>query len=240
MSEETIGGQQETTKKRSGLSFFKLFVFIVIVAAVVTGGYFLIKQGGSVIGGEAVAIVNGEKILRSVYDERYAQLATSITTQGQSATTTEMQTTIKNQTLDNLVTEVLLLQAADKDGIKAKDEEVSALFTQNKSQFTDEVAFEKALTAQGYTDSTFKEFLTRTNIIQQYLAVHVDTSSAIATAEEVKTLYDQAVANDKTIPPLSEVRTQVENQIIQQKQQLLITSYIQQLRASSTVETLLK
>ena len=237
MAEETMGGQQGTTEKRSGLSFFKLFVFIVIVVAIIAAGYFLIKQG---VGGEAVALVNGQKILRSIYDERYAQLAASIAFQGQLATTTEMQTAIKNQTLDNLVTEALLLQVADKDGIKAKTEEVEAAFTSNKSQFPDEAAFEKALTDQGYTDSTFKEFLTRTNIIQQYLTAHVDTSSAIATAEEVKTLYDQAAANDKNIPSLSEVRTQVENQIIQQKQQLLITSYIQQLRASSTVETLLK
>lgn len=239
MAEETMGGQQETAKKRSGLSFFKLFVFIVIVVAIIVAGYFLIKQNGGVIGGEAVAIVNGEKILRSIYDDRYSQLAATVTFQGQSATTTEMQATIKNQTLDNLVTEALLLQAADQEGIKVKEEEIDALFSQNKSQFPDEAAFEKALTDQGYTDSTFKEFLTRTNIIQQYLTAHVDTSSAIATAEEVKTLYNQAAANDKTIPPLSEIRTQVENQIIQQKQQLLITNYIQQLRASSTVETLI-
>ena len=241
MTEETTVNQQETPKKGSGLSFVKLSVFIVIVAAVIAAGDFVIKQGvGIVGGGEAVALVNNQKISRGIYDERYAQLAASITAQGQSATTTETQTAIKNQTLDNLITETLLLQAADKEGIKAKTEEVDAVFTQNKSQFADEAAFEKALTAQGFTTGTFKEFLTRDNIIRQYLTANIDTSSLTATTAEIKTLYDQAAANDETIPKLSEVSDQIKNQIIQLKQQQLIANFIQTLKASSTIETLLK
>ena len=241
MTEETTVNQQETPKKGSGLSFVKLSVFIVIVAAVIAAGYFVIKQGvGIVGGGEAVALVNNQKISRGIYDERYAQLAASITAQGQSATTTETQTAIKNQTLDNLITETLLWQAADKEGIKAKTEEVDAVFTQNKSQFADEAAFEKALTAQGFTTGTFKEFLTRDNIIRQYLTANIDTSSLTATTAEIKTLYDQAAANDETIPKLSEVSDQIKNQIIQLKQQQLIANFIQTLKASSTIETLLK
>lgn len=241
MSEETIVSQQETTKKRSGLSLFKLFVFIVIVVAVIAAVYFVLKQGANIIGGgEAVALVNDQKISRAAYDARYAQLVAIVTAQGQSATTTETQTAIKNQTLENLITETLLLQTADKEGIKAKAEEVDAVFTQNKSQFPDETAFEKALADQGYTNNTFKTFLTRDNIIRQYLTAHIDVSLAQATEKEIKTLYDQAAANDKTIPPLSEVRAQVENQIIQMKQQQLIANFVQQLKASSTIETLLK
>ncbi|MFA6273482.1 MAG: SurA N-terminal domain-containing protein [Candidatus Paceibacterota bacterium] len=241
MPEETTENQQGTTKKRSGLSFSKLLVFIVILAVIVAGIYLVIKQGINVVGsGGAVAIVNGEKISQSVYDNRYAQLAASITTQGQSATTTEMQTTIKNRVLDDLITETMLLQAADKAGIKANAEEVDTAFTQSKSQFTDETEFETVLTEQGYTDKTFKEFLTRDNIIRQYLTANIDTSSATATETEIKTLYDQAAANNETIPPLSEVKTQVENQIIQLKQQQLVTNFVQQLKASSTIETLLK
>ncbi|HEY4496420.1 MAG TPA: SurA N-terminal domain-containing protein [Candidatus Paceibacterota bacterium] len=238
MSEEIMGNQQETTRKRSGLSFFKLVVFIVIVAAIIAVGYFLMKPG--VISGKSVAVVNGQKIMRLVYDERYAQLAASITFQGQSATTTEAQAEIKNQTLDNLVTETLLLQAAEKEGIKADEKAVDTMFSQNKSQFPDETAFQKALTDQGQTENTFKEFLIRDNIIRQYLLAHIDLSSAIATKEEVTTLYNQAVLNDKNIPPLDQVRSQVENQIIQIKQQQLITDFIQQLKASSTIEILLK
>ena len=237
MSEETMGNQQETIKKRSGGAFLKFLLFTIIVVAIIAVGYFALKQG--VVSGGAVAVINGQKIMRSVYDGRYAQLAASIALQGQSATTTEMQAVIKKQTLDNLVTETLLLQAAEKESIKINSEEVEAAFFQNKSQFPDEEAFVKALTDQGFTDNTFKEFLTKDNIIRQYLMAHIDVSLVTSTEKEIKALYEQAVESNPTIPPLDQVRVQVENQIIQQKQQQLISNFIQQLRASSTVETLI-
>lgn len=235
MSEEVVGDRQEAGEKRSGSSLSRLVGVVVIIAAIVAGGYFLMNQGG-----KAVAVVNGEKVSLAEYNERYARLVASVVSQGKSATTTEMQTVIKNQTLDNLVTETLLLQAANKEGLKANDQEIATQLSQNKSRFTEAGAFEKALSAEGYTESTFKDTLTRSNIIQQYLAAHINVSSTKATSAEVKALYDQVAATDKTVPPLEKVRTQVENQIVQQKQQQLITGYIQQLRASSTVEILLK
>ncbi|HEY4499098.1 MAG TPA: SurA N-terminal domain-containing protein [Candidatus Paceibacterota bacterium] len=238
MSEEATGNQQGSVKKSSGRSFLRLLGIIVILAALVAVGYYFMKQGGTV--SETVAIVNGEKITRSTYDERYIQLETSITAQGQSATTTDMQGKIKAQTLDNLVTETLLLQAAGKENLKVNSAEVDKLFTQNQAQFADAAAFEKALTAQGFTDRTFKDYLNRSNVIQQYVAAHIDISLATSTEAEVKALYDQAKASDPTIPPLDQVRAQVENQIVSQKQQQLITDFIAQLRASSTIEILLK
>jgi len=237
MSEETTGNQQETTKRGSGLSFFKIFVYILIIAVVVFAGYYLMKSRlGS---GGSVAVVNGQKIIRLAYDERYAQLVASITAQGQSATTTEAQATIKSQTLDNLITETLLLQAAEKEGIKADEKAVDSALVQNKSQFADDAAFKQELTVRGFTESAFKEILTINNIIQQYLLAKINLKSVVATKEEVDALYKQVTANNKSIPPLSEVRVQVENQIVQTKQQQLIANFIQQLKASSTVETLI-
>ena len=237
MSEETTESQQGATKRRGSL-FFKLFVFIVIAGVIAGAGYFLVKNG---IGGsnQAVAMVNGEKITRTVYDERYARLAASITAQGQSATTTEAVAAIKNQTLDNLITETLILKAAEKENIKANEEAINTQLAQSKSQFADEDTFAKELTAQGFTKSTFRKFLTRNNIIQQYLAVHIDISSATASQEEVTALYNQAAAGNANIPPLAEIRTQVENQIVQTKQQQLVTKFIEQLKASSVIETLI-
>lgn len=235
MSEEaTVESQPETAKKRSGLSFTRLFVFLIIIVIIVAAGYFLAGDGG-----EAVAVVNGQKIARSIYDGRYAQLAAVVASQGQSATSTEIADEIKKQTLDNLVTETLLLQEADKEGIKVNTEEVNTQFTQSKAQFADDAAFQKALTDQGYIEGTFREFLTRGNIIQQYLLAHVDMSSAAATEEEVKNLYNQASASGTNVPPLEQVRAQVESQIVQQKQQVLITNFVNQLKASSTIETLI-
>ena len=235
MSEELVENQQGTTQKKSGSSFARIVGVIVVIAVIAVAGYFYMNQSSA-----SVAVVNGEKITRAQYDERYIQLAAGITAQGQSATTTEMQDALKSQTIDNLVSETLLLQMASKEGIQADDAAVNNQFSQNKSQFSDNAAFEKILADQGYTDATFKAALTRTNIIQQYLAKHVDVSSVTASAAEVRALYDQAAVGSGSVPPLAEVQTQIENQIKQQKQQQLISDYIRQLRASNTIEILLK
>lgn len=235
MSEGTLEGQPEAAKKGSGASFLKLVGILIILAAIAVAGYFLYNQFGG-----SVAVVNGQKISRAVYNERYAMLSASIASQGISATTTEAVSAIKKQTLENLVTETVILQAANKEGIKANATEVSALFDQNKSQFSDAAAFEKELTKQGYTEATFKAALERENIIRHYFEAHLDLTSAKASDAEVKALYDQAIANDKNIPPLDQVRTQVENQIIQQKQQQLVGDYVTRLKASSTIDILTK
>lgn len=227
----------EPTKKTS--SVLKVIVAIVVLAIIVVAGYVLTKKGG-LIKSTAVAIVNGKEITRPEYDSRFAQLSAAVVAQGQSATSTEIQAKIQTQTLENLITETMLLQAAEKEGIKANEGQVTEAFAKNKAGLPDEAAFEKALTAQGLTQVTFKEFLTRDNIIRQYLTAHIDASTATTTPEEVKAFYNQVAANNKTVPPLAEVRTQVANQIVQQKQQQLIANFIQKLRASSTVETLLK
>lgn len=235
MSEETMADSgQGTAKKRSSISLVRLAVFLIIVAAIVAAGYyFLIGHGG------AVAVVNGQKISRSVYDARYAQLAASVASQGQSATTTEMQTAIKSQVLDNLITETLLLQKAAQGGIKTDKDSVNTQFTQSKAQFADTDAFQKALTDQGYTESTFKDYLTRADIIKQYIVAHTAVNSAAATDAEISELYQQVAATDLSIPPLEKVRAEVENRIIQAKQQTIITNFVDTLKASSTIETLI-
>ncbi|OHA15557.1 MAG: hypothetical protein A3H57_01910 [Candidatus Taylorbacteria bacterium RIFCSPLOWO2_02_FULL_43_11] len=234
MSEETTGSQEAATQKKSFFSFKKIIIAIILIAGIAVAVYFYMNSA------VAVAVVNGQKITKSEYDERYAALAAGIVAGGQSATTTEMMTQIKTQTIDNLVTEALLLQAAAKEGVKSDSTAVDTQFSSSKSQFADDSAFTKALTDGGYTADTFKSYLTRANIIQQYLTSHIDVNTAAASNAEVTSLYEQVAAVDKTVPPLSEIKSQVEAEIVRQKQQMLVTDYISKLRASSTIEILLK
>ena len=235
--------EQTTENVPQGGSGSKVLGAIVLIIALAAIAYYFVTVKPGVVqpaSAEAVATVNGQDVTRTQYDARYAQIVATVTAQGQSATTTAAETAIKNQAIDDLVTEALVMQAATKEGIKADDTAVNTQITQAKANFADTATYEKALSAQGFTDATFKDAVSRTNIIQQYLKAHVNVSSATASAAEIKALYDQAVKNDKTIPPLAQVKTQVENQIVQQKQQQLVTAFIQTLKASSTVNILLK
>jgi len=242
MSEETTKNKQGTVKKNSRPSPSNNLIIGVIIAVIAAmGGYYYgtdqsdngVKQSDRGV----VATVNGQEITQAEYDERYTQIVAYIESQGQSATTPEAQEEIKNQAVDSLIVEAILLQSAKKDGVTANDEDVSALLAQNKSQFADDAAFQEALTAEGYTESTLMENITRDNIIQQYLEANVDVSSVTATDEEAQDLYNQSIIGSENVPPFEEVRDQIEAQVLQQKQQPLIADFIQQLRDSSTIET---
>ncbi len=233
MTSESAPAENTASAKRGG-GFLKI-VLVIIVLALIGGGVYSLMGSR-----EAMAVVNGIKIPMSAYQERFDRLEATIIAQGGSATSTEVQTAMKNDTIKNLIDEELVLQAAGKEGIKANEDQINTQQAQSRSSFADEAKYQEALQKQGYTEKTFREFLTRMNIIQQYLIAHVSTSSANASESEIKSLYDQAKAVDKSIQPLSEVRPQVEQKIIAQKQQQLVNAEVEKLRTASQIEILIK
>jgi len=227
----------------SGSSFPKPLAIIVVIAAIAALVYFFATSdgnGGVNHGiGDAVAVVNGQEITQSQYDERYAQLAAVVESQGQLTTGADIQELIKSQATDSLIVEAVLLDAAEKDGMTANEDEISAEFANSKSQFPDDAAFQEALIAEGYTEETLMEGITKNNIIQQYLDANVDDSSITATDEEIQDLYDQSIIGSENVPALEEVRSQVEAQVVLQKRGALLDEFIQELRDSSDIEILI-
>jgi len=60
-----------------------------------------------------------------------------------------------------------------------------------------------------------------------------------ATDEEINAMYEQQKAASAEIPPLEEIRDQFKSFVIQQKQQQVLVSHIQELRSKANVEVLL-
>ena len=231
MSEESTGVSTPNVKGKG--SFFRKLVWLIIIAAIIFGGYSVFQNQA-----KAVAIVNGEKITQGQYQKKFSQIQKYLESQGQSATSTEMAGLIGKQAIQDLVNETLLLQKAREEKIEADVGVVDAQLKQTKSQFPDDAAYQKALGDQGYTEASFRETIRLQNIVQQYLTSNIDMSLATTTAAEIKQFYDQSTAGGGTVPPLEEVRTQIEAELLRQKQQNLISQYIAGLTASSTIEIL--
>ncbi len=240
MSEESTQQEQQEVsapKKRGGLSFFRLVIFVVIVGVIAAVGYVFLSSG---VVGKSVATVNGEKITQAQYDARQSQLASVFSAQGQDPTSVELAPLIKQQVIDDLIAEALILQEAEKEGIAVDQAAVDTAFEQSKSQFADEKAFADELTKQGFTEDSFKKTLANQNIFQQYINAHVDLASVSATEEEVEALYEQSVSGGgENIPEFEEVKGQVEAEVVRQKQQALINEFMANLRSSSQVEVLI-
>lgn len=225
--------QSEMTAKKSGSMLGKLAMIVIIVAVVAGAGYFVMQMAGG-----GVAVVNGQKITQTQYDDYYRQVEKLYQTQGQDTTNVDVQAAIKKQVIDDLVLEALVLQEASKEGFSANEETIDSQYTQSRDQFESEELFVSALEEQGFTLKTFRETLTKQNIFQQYLGAHVDLAAVAVTDDEIDALYEQLSSASEDIPPMSEIESELKSEVTRQKQQFLITQFVQGIRDVSEIEIL--
>jgi len=234
-----VGGNRKSGKSRGGK-----FIVVVIILAILGAGYYF-WQGDdstmSISNSATVAMVNGEEITGEDFNESFTRLSVSLKNQGVDVASSTIQDLLKQQVLDGLIGQALVTQEANKEGITVNSADVDSLFENNKANFKDSVAFKEALKAEGFTDATFKDALEMSLLSEAYLVAHIDLTSLGATDQEIQDSYDQSVAgsNGQNIPTLSEVRSQIEQEVIQKKRQALVMQYLQELRASGEIEILI-
>lgn len=99
----------------------------------------------------------------------------------------------KQQGLDNLVTEKILLQEADKLGLKPSDDELNSkvndAINQYKAQYPGEGQWEGVLEQNGMTEDQLKELI-RNNDIEQAVQQNI-VKDVTVTDSDVQTYYNQ-------------------------------------------------
>ena len=134
--------------KLSKISFF--VVFSVTVAS-------LSCYGKEKIVDKIIARVNNEVILLSEYNERADQVVTEYEKILTGPDKEEKIKELKKQLFEQMIDEKLLLQKAEKTGIKIADAEIDQGIDEIKARFEDEVTFQNEMTKQGFTGAAFRE-----------------------------------------------------------------------------------
>ncbi len=216
---------------------------VVAVVLVAAGGWYAFTNqpasGGPAAAGAAdtVAIVNGQNVTRAELDLAVAQMTGG---QGASAaTTTEAKAALDKQALDSVIGRTLLLQAATQAGLTASTTAVDAQVAAAVAQLGGQDALDKQLASQGMTAESMRVQISENLTIQAYLEQTLKLSTLTATDAEIKAMYDQLSAGGEGIPALSEVKEQVKQMIIGQKQQELVGGEIEKLRAAGSVQVLI-
>ena len=213
---------------------------VIIVVAVAAGWYVLSRHAanGALGANETVAMVNGTPITRGQLTALESQMAAQ---QGEAATSTLVQVQFQSAALNSLIGTALLKQAAQQATITASSTEVDAQLASAKGQFSSQSDYQKALAAQGMTESDLRAQISDTLVINTYLEQQLHLSTATATDAEIQTLYKQLAAQQTgtSTPPLSKVRDQVAQMVVQQKQQDSVNAYVAQLRAAANVQILI-
>lgn len=190
----------------------------------------------------AAAIVNGEKITKADYEKNLLQLQNAATAQGADAADEAVQSEIKKQAIDVLVNTELLRQEARKDGSDVTPDQVEARYQEIVTSLGGVEALKAKMTELGITEESLRKDIEGEILIQGHLAKAVDTSSVAVSEAEVKAAYEQITATAgpaATIPPLAEIKTQLEAQIKTNKEQELVNAYITKIRETATIEVLI-
>ena len=212
---------------------------VIIVVAVAAGWYVLSRHAANGTAGanEAVAMVNGTLITRGQLTTLESQMAAQ---QGEAATSTVAEAQFQSAALNSLIGTALLKQAAQQAAVTASSTEVDAQLASAKGQFSSQSDYQKALAAQGMTESDLRAQISDTLVINTYLEQQLHLSTATATDAEIQTLYKQLAAQQTgtSTPPLSSA-DQVAKMVVQQKQQDSVNAYVAQLRAAANVQILI-
>lgn len=249
---------QETTspagEKRSWLSSMNLagvaavLVMTGIVGTLQATGLIDLAalQGGAAAGlagnaDDAVARVNGEVITRGELEERFSQVEKVLSAQGADVSDPTIASSYREQLLDEMISNTLLVQKAQEAGISITTEEVDASYNELLELFGGEAGLDEQLAVVGLTKEGLRENLQEQLAIEAYLAQATSVDEIEVTDEEVRAYYDANVAQNENADPAEydQMVPILRQQLAQQKASALIAEYIDTLKQEADIEVLL-
>ncbi len=198
---------------------------------------------------DVVAEVNGEKIAKkdfvAAYEGQFQQMAMQSQMSGQKLD----QDKLKDQTVEGMISSVLLTQEADNRGLEAPKKEVDATLDElvKSSQLKSKDEFLAAMKDQGMDEKTVMSEIEKQVRVEALVAE--ESGDTKPTEEELKKAYDQAKAQQEQmkqqggqggqgaeIPPFEEAKPALEEQLKGQKQGEAAQALVKDLRADADVK----
>lgn len=219
-----------------------IIILVLVVGGIVGFAMFGSKKTETPVAmtAEPVATVNGVDLTQADFDSQLASAITSLKAQGTDTTSTSSVTAIKQQVLDNMIANELVNQGVAKTGIKASDADVEAQYQALVTQAGGADKFQAQLATANLTDAQLRANIAKQLTIQAFLLANISTSSATVTDAEVKKFYDDNAKGQTGVPAFKDVSAQIKQQLILNKQQLLVNDFIAKLKATATITTNLK
>jgi len=230
-----------------------ILVIIVVIIGSGAGGYFFrgfISKGedsnttGQVAGvlkelPKVVAYVNSEEIKREDFQKRVELSSQSYTSQGVDVTGEQAQTQIRENVIQNMVNEKIILQYSSRDGITVSDEDLNQKLADFIEQLGGQDKFVEAIKVQNLTEEYVKEDIKRQSIVQEYLNQKVVIDDIEVADEEVETSYNtllETVEKPEEAPSLEDSFENIKSQLLQQKIQARTNEFVDSLRQESTIQ----
>jgi peptidyl-prolyl cis-trans isomerase SurA len=205
-----------------------LFILIVTVNLALAGCRS--RSGGGAHGPDVLAQVNGYQVLRSELDKGYN---TQVAGAPQKPSTTEEEA-LRLQILDQIIQTRLILQKAEKLGIKVSSDDVEARLTKAKAAFTRE-QFQKKLQDIGLSEEEYKTYLQHGLIVDKVIEKEITPKLTVSDAE-VNAFYDQHKAQLPPSADETQVKQQIRDKLRSELEQVLKAAYTEELRNGAEIQ----
>lgn len=238
-----------TTGPTKNARMVKLTVISVLVVVVALAGVWYVLEkdgriGTSLFSGiidaqesqTGVAVVNGEVITASELAVAQSQLTQAAAAQGADPADPTVQASIQRQALDLIIGSRLLTQTAEAQGMTVGEEELAERLAAIEADAGGAEVLAARLQEFGITMETLEADIQSELLISKLLETVTADAAIEVTEEEVVSTYEEVANTGAELPPLDEVRGQIEAQLQQTKEQTIIEDYVAQLRADADIE----
>jgi peptidyl-prolyl cis-trans isomerase SurA len=244
--EATPGPVDNSTKTTRSLKLTIISVVVVVVA--LAGILYALERDGRVdsnvfsgmIGTQEaqsqVAVVNGEVITESELAVASTQLAQAAAAQGADPADPAIQASIRSQALDLIIGTTLLTQQAEAEGVTVTDQEVAERLAAIEADAGGAEILADRMAEFGISRDALESDVRSELIISKLLDTLVTSEDISVTEEEIVSAYEGAGAPGVDLPPLEDVRSQIEAQLQQVSGEALIQEYVEQLRTDADIE----
>ena len=164
---------------------------ILLIAAILTLSLLVAGCGGKV-----VATVNGENITQQELDKEVDMYKAGLENQGADFSGEEgkeIMDSLRQDVLNQLIDETLLMQEVEKRGLEASSEEVQKEIKKIKDNFETEGEYKKFLAANGVNEPQLSDYVEKQLAVQKL--VDDVTADVKVTDEEVKQYYQENKEN---------------------------------------------
>lgn len=191
------------------------------------------KTKGLVNKDKTVAVVNGEKITGKQYNPVLQQIEAGYQQQGQDPTTKKVYKQAKQQAINSVVGQKLILQDAKKKGYQPSDKKVTQQLNQMETQYGGKKKLKQLLKKQNMTIDQFKKNVSRQIEMNTYIAKEAPVK---VTDQDIQQAYNQYKSSTKKPQKLSAIKSSIKQQLKQQKLQPKIANIVSKLKKQGNVK----
>ncbi len=143
-----------------------------------------------------------------------------------------------------MIGSILLKQEANEQNIAVDQEEINSQMSQMIQNLGGEEAFNEQLQSAGLTEKQLRERMKEQVLVQKYIDSEIPQQELEVTDEEIKTYFNQIMAQQgegSELPSFEEMeesqKEQLRSQLKQQKQSLEVQQLIEQLKQEAEITT---